>query len=163
MNSEHPDVNPYLHPARLPELLGMVQVLAHGRSASRGEGGLRTAMGAEPASAASWTDLARAHPELFRVGGGREPSVALIARHAAGSGEGGSRTPLDDAILGRLMTMTMELHDHARSRADSAARELRRTEERIAEGEQRRRERESEYALRLSEERRLRETTRTAV
>jgi hypothetical protein len=61
------------------------------------------------------------------------------------------------------MTMTMELHDHARSRADSAARELRRTEERIAEGEQRRRERESEYALRLSEERRLRETTRTAV
>jgi hypothetical protein len=163
MSTEHPAQDPYLHPARLPELLALVQVLAYGRSASRGEGGIRSTLGAEPMSATGWIAMAREHPELFRVGGGRDPSASLVARHVQTGADDGSRAPLDDATVGRLITMALALAANAGSRKDAADAQLRRSENRLAEAHERRRDREVEFNARVAEERKLQETVKTAV
>jgi hypothetical protein len=107
--------------------------------------------------------LARQHPELFRVSGGRDPSASLIARHVQASADDGSRTPLDDATVGRLITMTLALHTDAQARADATNAQLRRSEDRLAEAHERRKDREVEFSMRLKEERKLQETVKTAV
>lgn len=154
----------YDHPARLAEVLALLQVLAYSRTAVRAEGGLRTTLGREPSSAESWHALADEHPELFRVTGGKDPQVSLIARWAlAPAGEKSQRPVLGDETTDRLAHMAMRMHDAAQARRDRVIEDLRRSEERLSEGGERRKERERQHAERLAEERKLRETTRATM
>ena len=157
------DASPYRHPSRLAEVLGLLQVLAVSRNPGRTEGGLRSALQAPPGSAATWTEIAAEHPELFRVSHAKEPSVSLVARFAYPAGEDGTRPSLEPSHVTRLAAMVIDMRDRDVHRLDRINEELSRQEERLAEGNRRRQDREREYAAQVAEEGRLRQTTRSAV
>src|SRR5260370_10019354 len=71
----------YLNSSRLADVLGLIQVLALDQHAHRSEEGLKSELQGLPRSGLSWTEIARAHPEFFRVRPGGDHTVSLIARH----------------------------------------------------------------------------------
>jgi hypothetical protein len=74
----------------LEDVIALIQVLGLDKHVHREENALHEALNDKPSSAESWCDLARRHPEFFRVYPGRTAdSVALIARHLAGTAEEG--------------------------------------------------------------------------
>ena len=86
----------YLNPSRLADVLGLIQVLALDDNTHRSEEGLRSELQGSPKSGASWTEIARAHPEFFRVRPEGEHVVSLIARHVLPKNELGVRQLTSD-------------------------------------------------------------------
>ena len=102
--------SPYLISGRLSDVLALIQVLALDESSHRSKEGLRSELQSEPLSAESWPDLAKAHPEFFRVKPDGEHRVSLTARHVTPK-IGDTRPVLPSDYTSKLLQLAVELHD----------------------------------------------------
>jgi hypothetical protein len=94
------------------DILALIQVLALDQHSHRSEAGLREELQGSPQSADSWTDVARRHPEFFRVRPTGENIVSLLARHISIPSAGG-RPPLELSYVQELVKAAISLHDRA--------------------------------------------------
>ncbi|WP_124407746.1 hypothetical protein [Pseudomonas sp. R4-39-08] len=113
----------YLADARLGEVIALIQVLAYDRNTSRSEEGLRVELKAKPESSASWIELGKSHPELFRVREelGKTSRVSLVSRYVSPHiTENGKkiRAPLDVSIVNKLIEVAIEIHDRQKIRSE---------------------------------------------
>ena len=100
----------YLRDGRLEDVLALLQVLALDSKSHRSESGLKDELSAKPESASSWLELAKEHPEFFRVDNGRKYPVSLVTRHVA-TDENKSRPPLSPEHTQALLSTAIEIHD----------------------------------------------------
>jgi hypothetical protein len=113
----------YLADARLGEVIALIQVLAYDRNTSRSEAGLKDELKGKPDSATSWVDLAKSHPELFRVReeSGKISRVSLVSRyvlpHVVENGKK-IRVPLDVSVVNKLIEVAIEIHDRQKGRSE---------------------------------------------
>lgn len=113
----------YLKHGRLGEVIALIQVLAYHRNTSRSEDGLRKELCYAPISAISWIEVAKNHPELFRVrlkecGVDR---VSLVSRYVllySSENNKRIRAPLDPSVVNKLIEIAVELHDKEAMRAE---------------------------------------------
>lgn len=108
----------YLLPGRLSDVLALIQVLAMDEHSHRSEDGLTRELQGTPRSAQSWAELAKKHPEFFRVKPDSEHSVSLIARHVTPKNESG-RHPFPADYTSKLLQLAVELHDREVRRSQS--------------------------------------------
>ena len=107
----------YMRDGRLADVLALIQVLAYDRSAYRTEDGLFEELQRQPQTGGTWVDLAREHPEFFRIriDPDRKPRVAILARYVLDrewTSEGVYKhPPLDPPVANKLMELAVELHD----------------------------------------------------
>ncbi len=101
----------YTKPGRLADVMALIQVLALDKSAHRSEDGLRHELQGVPRSASSWTQVAKEHPEFFRVAPEGKYNVSLIARHVLPRDEDDQRPSLPEDLVGRLLQSAVELYD----------------------------------------------------
>jgi hypothetical protein len=107
----------YTKPGRLADVLALIQVLGLDEHAHRSESGLLRELQGAPDSASSWTSLASAHREFFRVEADGEHVVSLIARHVTPKNSNGIRDVTPE-FVGRLLDSAIELHDRQVRRDD---------------------------------------------
>lgn len=116
-NSEQ---SPYLKPGRLADVLGLLQVLGldslvyrseSGADGEEADGGLRHELKAIPSSAQTWLQVAKDHPEFFRVDESKTYPISLICRHTHKTSPELKNKPFDNSIVHRLMELAIELHD----------------------------------------------------
>ena len=106
----------YATPERLADVMALIQVLALDKEVHRSETGLQRELQGFPKSATNksatkWTDIARHHPEFFRVQDGRVRPVSLVARHVLpreSSGEDGTISP---DYVASLLQAAIDIHD----------------------------------------------------
>lgn len=101
----------YITRGRLEDVLALIQVLALDEHAHRSDNGLAEELQGTPSSARTWMEIARAHPEFFRVGRSGNHVVSLVARHVGPKQGQSGRKPLDPDFVGRLLSAAIELHD----------------------------------------------------
>jgi hypothetical protein len=107
---------PYSEESRLQDVLGLIQVLAYSPMARRTQTGLSEELKRSP-SGKNWMELAKEHPEFFRVREetGKSAHVSLIARNAQQSvreEDGDLAKPVLSAdVANKLMELAVELHD----------------------------------------------------
>jgi hypothetical protein len=104
------ETSEYLLPGRVADVLALIQVLALDESAHRSEDGLASELQGPPRSANTWPEMARKHPEFFRVKPDGEHRVSLIARHVMPKDEFGRR-PFPADYTSKLLELAVELHD----------------------------------------------------
>lgn len=100
----------YLKENRLEEVLVMLQVLALDKRSYRSESGFKAILPDKPISSSSWIDLAREHPEFFRVADGMKFPVSLVTRHVS-TDEEQNRPALSSEHTQALLNTAIELHD----------------------------------------------------
>lgn len=116
--------SPYAIDGRLQDVLALIQVLAYSPKASRTEQGLLLELKRSPAEESSWMELAKAHPEFFRVieVQDRKTHMSLIARTAQQDiidDDGDSAKPLlTTDVANKLMELAVQLHDKEVRRKD---------------------------------------------
>ena len=113
----------YSDPERLGDVMALIQVLALGETTKRSENGLRSSLQRPQKSAASWTGVAQAHPELFRVreedeGDFDAHRVSLVARAVMPKRADNKRDQLPSDLIGKLLDMTITLHDREIARRE---------------------------------------------
>lgn len=122
--------NSYLKPGRLADVLGLIQALGfdslvyrseRGEDGEKGGGGLVHELKATPASAKSWLEVAKGHPEFFRVAEDKKYPVSLICRHTHYTSPELREHPFDTSIVHGLMQLAIELHDREVKRAQGWA------------------------------------------
>jgi len=103
--------------------MALIQVLALDKEYRRSEAELRDELQGVPGSAGTWTEVAKEHPEFFRVRGessgntAEHHRVSLLARHVRPRNEAGDRElPVD--FVGKLLDAAIELHDRELTRHD---------------------------------------------
>ena len=107
----------YMQDGRLADVLALIQVLAYDRSAYRTESGLDEELQRKPQTGGTWMQLAREHPEFFRVRNepSKEHRVAILARYVldreALSDGDFKHPPLDATVANKLMELAVGLHD----------------------------------------------------
>lgn len=67
MTAKVSSASSYLTPRRLADVMTLIQVLAFDPSARRSSHGLEEQLSRAPLSAETWAELARLHPEFFRI------------------------------------------------------------------------------------------------
>ena len=102
--------NDYLVPGRLEDVLALIQVLGLDEHAHRSEDGLYRELQGKPASAATWGETAKRHPEFFRVVEGNDHGISLIARHVSIKDEQGRR-PVSVDFVQQLLETAITIHD----------------------------------------------------
>jgi hypothetical protein len=113
----------YLADARLGEVIALIQVLAYHRNTSRSEDGLKEELKGKPDSSTSWIELAKEHPELFRVREehGEVNRVSLVSRyvqpHVVENGNK-IRATLDVSVVNKLIEVAIEIHDRQKGRSE---------------------------------------------
>lgn len=112
MNSK----KPYLKTNRLSDILALIQVLALDKHGHRSESGLQIELQGVPKSSDTWTNLAKEHPEFFRVDFSKEHKLALVARHVTEINEQGVRELTPDLIK-KLIEIAIELHDRQQEKS----------------------------------------------
>ena len=100
----------YIIPGRLTDILGLIQVLAFHEDRHRSEEGLRHELQGTPRSAKTWTEIAQAHPEFFRVHADEARSISLIVRHVLPPNEAGQYI-MPPEFVGRLLNAAVEIYD----------------------------------------------------
>jgi len=100
----------YLKSGRLQDVLSLLQVLAIDSAAHRSEGGLMTELQRAPISGTTWVEVAREHPEFFRVRPSGGNVVSLLVRHVTSPGTDG-RPPLTQVELKELLGFALAIHD----------------------------------------------------
>jgi hypothetical protein len=114
---------PYLHPGRLSDVLALVQVLAFDPDTYRSESGLQDELQRKPGYGESWMQLAREHPEFFRVRNSpeKQPRAALLARYVLPKtqqvNDEEKRPPLEPDLVKKLLELAVDLHDKQSERA----------------------------------------------
>jgi hypothetical protein len=110
----------YARPERLADVMALIQVLALDPDAHRTDGGLEHELQRKPGSdgADSWTSLAKAHPEFFRVNPKDDKPISLIARHVHPVIEGDKRERLTADFVGNLLRSAVEIHDRQVRRSE---------------------------------------------
>jgi hypothetical protein len=110
--------NKYLKANRLADVLALIQVLALDEDTYRSCRGLEDDLQGKPASADSWQELGKQHPEFFRVNPGKRRPVSLVARHVTAESEDGPN--LDPGFVRTLLNIAVDLHDREARRHDRA-------------------------------------------
>ena len=101
----------YATPERLSDVMALIQVLALDKHAHRSECGLQKELQILPRSAPTWTEVAKDHPEFFRVQTGGDYPISLVARHVLlGQREGGAAHISADFVAG-LLRAAIDIHD----------------------------------------------------
>jgi hypothetical protein len=109
--------NQYLVPNRLADVLALIQVLALDEHAHRSEEGLDSELQGAPKSGGTWTDVARMHPEFFRLRPESTHGVSLISRHVLPKdAQGIRRLPSD--FVGQLIAAAVDLYDRQVKRSE---------------------------------------------
>lgn len=107
----------YLVPNRLADVLALIQVLALDEHAHRSEAGLNSELQGSPKSGGTWTDIARMHPEFFRVHTEATHGVSLVSRHVLPKDEQGIRR-LPSDFVGQLIAAAVDLYDRQVKRSE---------------------------------------------
>lgn len=107
----------YARPERLADVIALIQVLALDALPYRSEEGLVGELQGGPLSAESWTDVAGAHPEFFRVKPSGKHRTSLVARHVLAS-ENGAVTELSPDFTGGLLKAAIDMHDRQVRRSE---------------------------------------------
>src|SRR5882757_6530777 len=85
---------PYVNAERLADVMALIQILAlHGYRHRTEDGISDDAPGPQPRSAREWREIARQHPEFFRVDDTKKFGVSLIARHVLPKDDGKRELP----------------------------------------------------------------------
>jgi len=100
----------YLKGGRLEEVLAMLQVLALDKRSHRSESRFKAVLSDKPKSSSSWLDLAKEHPEFFRVADEKKFPISLVTRHVS-IHEENDRPPLSPEHTQALLSTAIELHD----------------------------------------------------
>jgi hypothetical protein len=105
----------YLVPGRLQDVLTLIQILGAGTTPRRTARNICVTLqevddeNCVPTDRVDhWANVARAHPEFFRVSG-KSVSISLIARHVVAENEAGRI--LRPGAVRSLMETAIELHD----------------------------------------------------
>src|SRR5262249_10958857 len=106
----------YLKEGRVADVLALIQVLALHEHAYRSEEGVTSELQGPPKSGENWSEIAKRHPEFFRVNPAKQHSVSLVARHT--TPEQNTRPPLSADYTSKLMNLAVELHDRELRRAE---------------------------------------------
>jgi hypothetical protein len=107
----------YLRNGRLEDVLALIQVLALDEHAHRSDNGLAEELQGKPDSARTWTEIARGHPEFFRIGSSGNHVVSLVARHVTPR-VGATRETLSAEFTSKLLETAISLHDRQVRRAE---------------------------------------------
>ena len=107
---------PYKIPGRLSDVMALIQVLSLDRATHRSETGLIDELQGKPGSALTWTKVASGYPEFFRVDAGGTHNVSLVSRHVLPRADG-RKPPLEPELMGKLLTVALDLHDREIARA----------------------------------------------
>jgi hypothetical protein len=107
---------PYTNPNRLADVLALIQVLALHAYRHRSDKGLTEEMQGPPRSGSSWKEIARQHPEFFRVNESERLGVSLIATHVLPEDKTGNRE-LPPGLISTLVQTAINLHDRQLDRA----------------------------------------------
>jgi hypothetical protein len=102
---------------RLQEVLALIQVLSLDEYTHRSESGMINELQGGPSSSQSWTELAREHPEFFRVQSD-DKNIALLARHVMPRNDAGKKPELSSEIMQKLFQTAIDLHDRQKASAD---------------------------------------------
>lgn len=108
----------YLIPGRVADVLALIQVLAMDEHAHRSEDGLASELQGLPRSSKTWPELAKKHPEFFRVKPDGERRVSLITRHVTPKDQS-DHAPLPADYTSKLLELAVELHDREVRRSQS--------------------------------------------
>lgn len=108
----------YAQPERLADVMALIQVLALDPRTHRTEKGLTDELQGPPRSGDTWTFVAQAHPEFFRVNPSADHGVSLIARHVRPKMQDGRREPLTADFVGNLLRSAVEIHDRQVRRSE---------------------------------------------
>jgi|ERR1051325_3839790 hypothetical protein len=108
---------------RVADVMALIQVLALGKDTKRSENGLFESLQRQPQSAPNWSELARRHPEFFRVraedvGDPTAHRISLIARAAMPKEKDDKRDPLPSDLVGKLLDLAISLHDREIARSE---------------------------------------------
>jgi hypothetical protein len=90
--------------------MALIQVLGLDEHSHRSEEGLRSELQGMPRSGTSWAEVAREHPEFFRVRPEGEHRVSLVSRHVTPKNEEEIRH-LPPEFIGKLLQAAIDLHD----------------------------------------------------
>jgi hypothetical protein len=104
------EMRPYTKPGRLVDVLALIQVLSLDEYTHRTESRMAEEMQGDPASSGSWTELAREHPEFFRVRFD-DKNISLIARHVMSRDAAGKKPYLPTDLMEKLFQTAIDLHD----------------------------------------------------
>ena len=107
---------PYAKQNRLSDVMALIQVLGIDEHAHRSETGLVEELQGTPISGSTWGDVASEHPEFFRVSGRGTHKISLVARHVLPRNQEGRRC-LDPEMVGKLLSVALDLHDRQIARA----------------------------------------------
>ena len=101
----------YATPERLSDVMALIQVLALDKHAHRSESGLQKELQVLPQSVPTWTEVAKGHPEFFRVQTGGDHPISLVARHVLPrQPESGAAYISADFVAG-LLKAAIDIHD----------------------------------------------------
>lgn len=100
----------YTTPDRLADVLALIQVLALHGYRHRSEAGLNEDLQGGPRSSKNWTEVARQHPEFFRVSDADKLGISLVATHVLPKDENNQRK-LPAGFLDTLLQTAITLHD----------------------------------------------------
>ena len=105
---------PYTKHGRLADVLALIQVLAFDPHTHRSEAHVIDKEIGTPCSAKGWVELAKEHPEMFRVSDEAKRPLSLIARHVQPVIPGDpdkKRQPLTSEFTQTLLKTAIDLHD----------------------------------------------------
>jgi hypothetical protein len=112
---------PYIKHGRLADVLSLIQVLAFDPHTHRSEAHVIDKEIGQPCSSKGWVELAKEHPEMFRVSDEAKRPLSLIARHAQPVIPGDpekKRQPLTPEFTQTLIKTAIDLHDRQAQEAD---------------------------------------------
>lgn len=107
----------YVKPGRLEDTMALIQVLALDSMSLRTESGIVDRLQGKPNSAQSWREVAKEHPEFFRVASGKQYEISLVARFLA-SNEQKERPPLSQEFTRSLLATAIDIHDRQIKRSE---------------------------------------------
>jgi hypothetical protein len=105
---------PYTKRGRLSDILALIQVLAFDPHTHRSEAHVIDKEIGTPCSAKGWIELAKEHPEMFRVDDDAKRPLSLVARHVQPVIPGDpekKRQPLTPEFTQTLIKTVIDLHD----------------------------------------------------
>ena len=107
----------YVKPGRLEDVMALTQVLALDHMALRTESGVVDRLQGKPNSGASWTEVAKEHPEFFRVATDGQFRISLVSRFLTSEQED-SRPPLSQELTQNLIAAAIDIHDRQIKRSE---------------------------------------------